>query len=100
MRRVSSSEYIRFAVLLPELVAAVLRRESSAERMASAGVRFGGLLAWGVEQARFATELTSPQIVASCRAVRFTPISPVRTGDFIAQAGIPQTSAAIARFRT
>ena len=46
-------EYARFVTLLPALAAVVLRRENSPARMAADGARLGGLLAWGVEQARF-----------------------------------------------
>jgi hypothetical protein len=94
-----SSEFTRFAALLPELVAAVVRRDSSPERMAAAGVRLGGLLAWGVEQARYSAELTNPEITEACRAEPFRPVPPVPAGDFTVTAEIQQHSAAIVRFR-
>jgi len=94
-----SSEYTRFAALLPELMAVVLRRENSPERMASAGVRLGGLLAWGVEQARFSAELTSPEITEACRAEPFRSVAPVPSCDFTVDAELQQHSAAIARFK-
>lgn len=100
MRESRSSEYARFAALLPELAAVVLRRENNPRRMASAGMRLGGLLAWGVEQARYSAELTSPEITEACRAEPFKPVSPVSGADFTVDAAeVQQHSAAIARFK-
>ena len=94
-----SSEYARFAALLPELAAVVLRRERTPERMASAGVRLGGLLAWGIEQARFSAELTGSGITEACQKEQFRSAPSVPSGDFTAGAEIEQPSAAIARFK-
>jgi len=95
-----SSEYARFAALLPELAAIVVRRDNSPKRMASVGVRLGGLLAWGVEQARYSSELTGPEITEACRVEPFRPVPPVPGGDFTVDAAeIQQHSAAMARFK-
>lgn len=100
MHESRSSEYARFAALLPELAAVVLRRENSPRRMASAGMRLGGLLAWGVEQARYSAELTSPEITEACRAEPFRLIPPVSAADFtVDTAEGQQDSAAMARFK-
>ncbi|MGH3395152.1 MAG: hypothetical protein ACRDPO_10720 [Streptosporangiaceae bacterium] len=93
------SELARVAVLLPELAAVVLRRDNSPKRIAATGVRLGGLLAWGVEQARFSAELISPEITEACRAEPFRPVPAPPGADFALGAGIPQNSAAIARFK-
>jgi hypothetical protein len=95
----SSSEYARFAALLPEMAAVVLRRERSPRRMASAGVRLGGLLAWGVEQARFSAELAGSEISEACKAEAFKPVPRVPGGEFTLGAQIQQCSAAVARFK-
>lgn len=84
--------------MLPELAAVVLRRERTPERMASAGVRLGGLLAWGVEQARFTAELTGPAITEACQAEPFQPVRPISGSDFTVGAEMQRNSAAIARF--
>jgi hypothetical protein len=99
MPKSHSSEYARFAALLPELAAVVLRRENSPERMAAAGTRLGGLLAWGVEQARFSAELTSLEITEACLTEPFKSVPPVPSGDFAVDAEMEQNSAAIARFK-
>lgn len=93
-----SFEYARFAALLPELTAVVLRRERSPARIASAGVRLGGLLAWGVEQARFSGELTGPDLAEACQSVPFPPVHPVPVRDFRVDAAAYQHSAAVGSF--
>jgi hypothetical protein len=67
--------------------------------MATAGVRLGGLLAWGVEQARYSAELTNPEITEACRAEPFRPVPPVPVRDFTVGPEVQRHSAAIARFR-
>lgn len=98
MREPHISEYVRFANLLPELAAVVLRQERSPRRLATAGVRLGGLLAWGVEQARFSGELTGSDIAEACQTVSFPPIPHVPVGDFTVDTDVHQHSAAIARY--
>src|ERR1700736_3936391 len=98
MPQSGNSEYARFATLLPALVAVVLRRENSPVRMASDGARLGGLLAWGVEQARFSFELTGPEITEACRSQPFGSVPPVPSGDFAVAAEMEQHSA-LARFK-
>jgi hypothetical protein len=93
-----NSEYARFATLLPALVAAVLRRENTPVRMASDGARLGGLLAWGVEQARFSFELTGPELTEACRSQPFGPVPPVPNRDFTVATEMEQHSA-LARFK-
>lgn len=99
MAQSRGSEYARIAVLLPELAAVVLRRENKPQRIAAAGVRLGGLLAWGVEQARFSAELISPEIGEACRAEPFRPVPVPAEAGFTLGAGVPQNSGAIARFK-
>lgn len=99
MAQSRSSESARFVALLPELVAVILRRENSPERMASAGARLGGLLVWGVEQARFCAELTGPEIAEACLAQTFRPVPPVPGGGFALGTELPRDSSAIARFK-
>ena len=91
-------EYARFATLLPALVAVVLRRENSPVRMAADGARLGGLLAWGVEQARFSFELTGPEITEACRSQSFGSVPPVSGRDFTAATEMERHSA-VARFK-
>ena len=85
--------------MLPEVAAVVVRRERSAERMASAGVRLGGLLAWGVEQARFCADLAGAEIAQACQAELFKHVPPVPRGDFTVESQMREHSAAIARFK-
>ena len=99
MSQSRSFEYARFAALLPELAAVVVRRERSAERMASAGVRLGGLLAWGVEQGTFCADLASAEIAQACQTELFKHIPPVPRGDFTVESRMREHSAAIARFK-
>jgi hypothetical protein len=99
MREPGGSEYARFAALVPELAAVVLRRERGPKRMASAGVKLGGLPAWGVEQARFSAELTEPELAEACRLVSFQPVPPRPVGGFKIDAHADQHSAAVARFK-
>jgi hypothetical protein len=99
MTQSRSSEYARFVALLPELVAVVLRRENSPERMAAAGARLGGLLVWGVEQARLCTELTGSDIAAACRTQPFRPVRPVHCRSYTVDAELPRDSSALARFK-
>lgn len=91
-------EYSRFATLLPALAAVVLRRENSPVRMAADGARLGGLLAWGVEQARFSLELTGPEITDACKSQRFRSVQPVPGLGFAVDAEIGQHSA-MTRFK-
>jgi hypothetical protein len=95
------SEYARLASLLPELVSVVLRKEHSPDGIAAAGVRLGGLPAWGVEQAKFSAELISPEIAEACRAAAFPlPAHPEHLGSFmVCTEAIDKHTATIARFR-
>jgi len=99
MTQSRSSEYARFAALLPELVAVVLRRENSPERMASAGARLGGLLVWGVEHSRFCAELTGSDIAEACRRQPFRPVRPVHGGGYTVGMELPRDSSTLARFK-
>jgi hypothetical protein len=99
MPQSDNSEYARVAALLPTLVAVVLRRENSPERMASDGARLGGLLAWGVEQARFSFELTGPGITEACRTQRFGSVPPMPRHDLTVEAEMDRHSAALVRFK-
>jgi hypothetical protein len=99
MTQSRSSEYARFVALLPELVAVVLRRENSPERLASAGARLGGLLVWGVEQARFCAELTGSDIAEACRTQPFRSVRPVHGGGYTMDAELPRVSSALSRFK-
>lgn len=86
--------------MLPELTSVVLGRERGPDRIASAGVRLGGLLAWGVEQAKFSAELTGLELAEACRAVPFPyPGRPPQIGSFgTGTEAIDEHVSAIARF--
>jgi hypothetical protein len=99
MSQSRGSEYARFVALLPELVAVVLRRDNSPERMASAGARLGGLLVWGVEQARFCAELTGSDIAEACRTQPFRPVRPVDGAGYTMDAELPRVSSALSTFK-
>jgi hypothetical protein len=99
MSQPRSSQYTRFAVLLPELAAVVVRRDRTPERIAAAGVRLGGLLAWGAEQSVFAGELTGAEIAEACRVQLLRSVPPVPSSDFLVEGAVRQVSSAIARFK-
>ena len=99
MLRSLSPEYKRFAVLLPELVRVVVYRDTGPDRMAAAGLRLGGLLAWGVEQARFARELIKPELSEACWKASFPLIDAPAGADFTVFGDVPQGSAMITRYR-
>jgi hypothetical protein len=67
-------------------------------RIASDGARLGGLLAWGVEQARFSFELTGPEITEACRSQPFVSVPPRTDHEFIVVAEMEKHSA-LARFK-
>lgn len=99
MFRSLSPEYGRFTALLPELARVVIRRDTSPDRMAAAGLRLGGLLAWGVEQARFAHELIKPELSEACWKASFPLIDVPAEADFAVLASEPQGSATITRYQ-